>query len=117
MNKVFIVEGIWRGLFIAIGLFSSFAILFTTSDYNMDRKILLLVMLCLLYIGIFFNLTIKNIFISIIVFSSILLIYLYFFANTTELVKHYEIIFPVILIGLINLGYLKLLSSTPNTKN
>ena len=108
MKKINLFEGVWRGLFICLGIFISFSILFTTSNYKIDTEILLLAMLLLLYIGLFFNLTIKRLFIFIIVFSLILFIYLYFFANQVELFKYYEIIFPIICIGLINLLYLKI---------
>jgi len=107
VNKSFIVEGAWRGIFIFIGLFSIFAILFTTSSYNLDRKVLLIFMFFLLYIGIFFNLTSKNIYIFILATTSSLLIYLFFFVDSSYLIKNHEIIFPVIFIGIIHLGYLK----------
>ena len=108
MVKINFLEGIWRGTFISIGILGLFSILFTTTNYNIDRNTLLLTMLSLVYIGIFFNLTIKRLLIAIIQVTFFLLIYLYFFANKFELVKYYEVIFPIICVGLVNLGYLKL---------
>ena len=107
MNKVNIFEGIWRGLFISIGMFVLFSILFTTSNYSSDKKVLLLSMMLLVYIGIFFNLTVKKLFIPIITLTLFSILYLYFFADKIELIKYHEMVFPIICIGLINLGYLK----------
>jgi len=107
VNKVNLFEGIWRGVFISIGLFMLFSILFTTKEYFLIQKIMLTMTFSMVYLGFFFNKNITlYIFVSILGILSIL--YIYFFQGIHPPFKFYNIILPLILIGLIHLLYLKI---------
>ena len=79
VNKLnFIFEGIWRGLFIGLGVVFFFGIIYTTARYDISHIVLLILFLCMVMSGIFFLFVYKfNLFFAMSAMS----IYIYYISS------------------------------------